>query len=228
MDAPILLPPPESVLTAFLQLLKTPEFLISLGWTAFRAAAGFTLALTLAVLTGVPSGLNPVFRGSMQPVVILLRTVPVLAVILLAVLWFAPGRVPVFVTFLMGFPILWQAVTDGISSRDRNLREVCETYRIPAADRLTGFILPAMVPSLLTAVRSTVGLSWKVVVAAEILSQPAAALGAGMYTAQLRLETAEMMAWTAAAVLAGGGTELLTGTVTRRLERRFTPQGGEV
>jgi NitT/TauT family transport system permease protein len=52
-------------------------------------------------------------------------------------------------------------------------------------------------------------LCWKVVAAAEVLVQPARALGTGMQMAKAQLETAELFAWTLATILAAALSQLL-------------------
>jgi NitT/TauT family transport system permease protein len=64
-----------------------------------------------------------------------------------------------------------------------------------------------LIPYLLAGARSSLSLCWKVIVAAEVIAQPARSLGAGMQAAKAMLETTELFAWTAATVLLAGLTE---------------------
>jgi NitT/TauT family transport system permease protein len=66
--------------------------------------------------------------------------------------------------------------------------------------------------------KNALGLSWKVVVAGEVLSQPARALGTGMQNARIMLETAEVFAWAAAGVLLCA----LSDALFDRLARKFS------
>ncbi|MCK7479694.1 MAG: hypothetical protein M0C28_22085 [Candidatus Moduliflexus flocculans] len=58
-----------------------------------------------------------------------------------------------------------------------------------------------MAPHLASASHGALGLCWKVVVAGEVLAEPARALGTGMQGARVQLETAEVFAWTLAGIL---------------------------
>lgn len=56
----------------------------------------------------------------------MVRAVPVLAIILLAVMWLESNKVPVFVAFLMAFPIFEQNIQQGIRQTDSKLIEVAQ------------------------------------------------------------------------------------------------------
>jgi NitT/TauT family transport system permease protein len=66
---------------------------------------------------------------------------------------------------------------------------------------------------------SALGLSWRVVVASEVLSQPLLGIGTGMQEAKLRLETARVFAWTLAALVLSYSTESIFRWIVRRLKR---------
>jgi NitT/TauT family transport system permease protein len=90
-------------------------------------------------------------------------------------------------------------------------------FRVPKRRLFLELRLPSAIPHLLSGARSALGLCWKVVVAGEILSQPARAVGRGMQDSRLMLETASVFAWALAAVLLCGVTELAFSIATRRL-----------
>jgi NitT/TauT family transport system permease protein len=73
-----------------------------------------------------------------------------------------------------------------------------------------------MAPHLVSASHSALGLCWKVVVAGEVLSQPARALGSGMNRARIELETAEVFAWTFAGILLCAVTDVAFKLLRRR------------
>ena len=79
--------------------------------------------------------------------------------------------------------------------------------------------LPSAAPHLISGAKNALGLSWKVVVAGEILSQPARALGTGMQSSRLMLESASVFAWALAAVALCGLTEWAFGFAARRASR---------
>jgi NitT/TauT family transport system permease protein len=162
------------------------------------------------------------FLDFMKPWLVVIQTTPVLAVILIALLWFRTESVPVFVAFLMAFPVVCLNTVEGVRSVDGKLLEMARVFRVGAARRFIGIYLPSLFPFLLSAAAAAFGLCWKVVIAAEVLSLPSFGLGAGMYDAKVRLEMPRMFAWTAAAVLLGFLTDSLLAAAAGWLRRRRT------
>ncbi|OQX29389.1 MAG: hypothetical protein B0D92_03890 [Spirochaeta sp. LUC14_002_19_P3] len=212
-----LMPPPESAAYRLLQLLPQKDFWAALGATALRALYGFGISFILALALGATAGLSPFCRRFISPLLTALRTVPVLSVILLAMLWFKTNTVPIFASFLMIFPLVSANVLQGVEQVDERLVSMGRLYRLDARQRFAHIILPSLLPFLLAAANAGIGMAWKVSIAAEILCQPRHAIGTGIRYAQLNLEIAEMMAWTAAAILLSALTE----TLFNRLKRLF-------
>ncbi|HUX21855.1 MAG TPA: ABC transporter, partial [Spirochaetia bacterium] len=73
------------------------------------------------------------------------------------------------------------------------------------------------------AMSSAVGITWKVVIAAEVLSQPLHAVGSGLQLSKYRLDTAGVFAWTAVAIvltaLSEQGLELVDRSIPWRRKR---------
>ncbi|WED22926.1 ABC transporter permease subunit [Vibrio sp. JC009] len=216
LSSPLILPPPEEVVAVFYSLMTSPDFLHHWAATMWRAVIAFFLSMTAGLVVGILSGISRECRAFFQPYIIVIRAVPVLAVILLAVMWLESGRVPVFVAFLMSFPLFEQNVQQGIRETDPKLLEVARFYRWSRADVIRHIYLPSCVPFLYSAVIANAGLVWKVVIAAEILSQPLYAIGTKMQYAQMNLATAEVMAWTLLAVITSGALDRLLRLSWRR------------
>lgn len=215
------MPPPESAFRRLLQMLPHTSFWAALGATALRALYGFIISFGAALGVGIAAGSLKIFRLLVQPLLTILRATPVMSIILLGMLWFVTDLVPVFVTFLMVFPLVCANVIEGVGQIDRKLLAMGKAYRLGWRVRLVHIVLPSLVPFLLTAANAGLGMAWKVTIAAEVLSQPRRAVGTGIQYAQLNLETAEVMAWTAAAVILSSFTEQILGA----LERLFPWRG---
>jgi len=215
----ILLPPPEKVLGEALSLYPTGKFLAALWATFLRGSAAFLLSLVLGSLVGIAAGLSPVFSAALAPILTIIRATPVLALILVALLWFPSGFVPVFAAVLMCFPIMVTSAASGVHACDKRLLEMATLFRVPRKEQFLRLRLPEAAPFLLAGARSSLGMSWKVVVAGEVLSQPLRALGSGMQESRVLLETPRVLAWAAASVLLCGLTEWLFGLAVKAASR---------
>jgi NitT/TauT family transport system permease protein len=209
----IVLPPPERVLGEALALYHTPKFLAALASTFLRGLSAFLLSAFLGATAGFAAGLSPSFEAALAPLLTVIRATPVLALILIALFWFPSGLVPVFAAFLMAFPIMVTSAASGARAVDPRLLEMSRLFRVPRREEFLGLRLPAATPALLAGAKNALGLSWKVVVAGEVLSQPLHALGSGMQDSRVLLETPSVLAWAAASVLLCGLTEWLFGLI---------------
>jgi len=215
----LVLPAPVEVLSSAIALYPTRGFLLDLGATFLRGLAAFALSAVLGVAAGLASDLRPAFGAALAPLLSVIRATPVLALVLIALLWFPSGFVPVFSAFLMAFPIMVTSAAEGSRAADPRLLEMAALFRVPKRRLLLELRLPAAAPHLASGARSALGLCWKVVVAGEILSQPTRAIGRGMQDSRVMLETASVFAWALAAVLLCGLTEWAFSFATRRFRR---------
>ncbi len=103
------------------------------------------------------------------------------------------------------------AAAEGARAAPRELLEMSRLFRVSAVRELFGLRLPAAAPHLLAGARSAIGLCWKVVVTGEVLSQPLRAIGTGMQSSRVLLETPRVFAWAMAAILLCGLSEWLFG-----------------
>lgn len=213
VGADIVLPPPERVLGEALALYPSPKFLSALASTFLRGLSAFSLSAILGATVGFAAGLSPRFDAALAPLLTVIRATPVLALILIALFWFPSGVVPVFAAFLMAFPIMVTSAASGAKAADPRLLEMSRLFRVPRREEFFSLRLPAATPALLAGAKNALGLSWKVVVAGEVLSQPIHALGSGMQDSRVLLETPSVLAWAAASVLLCGLTEWLFGLV---------------
>lgn len=213
----IILPPPERVLSTLARIAASDRFFASLGATALRGLAAFGISMALGVAIGLAAGVSSRFEALLGPGLTIVRATPVLAVILIAMIWFPAGVVPVFSAVVMAFPVVAADVAAGIRSADPRLIDMARSFGVSRRDASLRIRLPSAMPHVVSAARNAVGLSWKVVVAGEVLSQPAYALGTGMQNARVMLETAEVFAWAATGVLLCAVSDALFDLLSRRL-----------
>ena len=219
MGKELVLPSPLRVLGAAAALYPTQNFLADLLATFLRGLAAFALSASLGIAVGLAAGLRPMFGAAVAPLLTVIRATPVLALVLIALLWFPSGFVPIFSAFLMAFPIMVTSADEGTRAADPRLVEMARLFRVPNRQTLLKLRLPSATPHLVAGARSALGLSWKVVVAGEILSQPRRAIGTGMQDSRLLLESASVFAWAFAAVLLCALTEWAFSLAMRRTLR---------
>jgi NitT/TauT family transport system permease protein len=216
----LILPGPLPVLSRLFRLAATERFLRSLGESFCRVLLAMLISVPLGLAAGIVSGLDRRAAAFLRPLFQVISATPVMALILIAFLWFGQERTPVFTAFLVIFPVLAANTSGGIAAIDPKLKELCAVYRLSRKEQLRSLYLPGIAPFALAGLRSGLSLCWKVVVAAEVLVQPRLSLGTGMQNAKAQLETAELFAWTAGTVLAAALSQALLDLVQKTAGRK--------
>ena len=143
---------------------------------------------------------GPVVDVLLRPYVLAVKSVPVASFIILALIWMRTSALPLFISFLMVFPILYTNVLAGIRSADRELLEMARVFRVPWLRQARCILLPAAEPFLLAGSAAALGMSWKAGVAAEVIGVVGGSIGEKLYEAKIYLQTGDLLAWTAVIV----------------------------
>ena len=207
IDSPLIVPGPWTVGEKLVSFAGQPVFWLGVWGTVTRVLGGFTLSLVLSLIAGLGAGIWDPFRNMLRPGLIFMQAVPVLSIILVLLIWFGSEQVPVVTAVLMTFPVMTEAVIQGVRGVDEKLLVMAASYSVPFRSRLTGIFIPSFLPGLFAGASASLGLTWKVVVAAEVLAQPVLGMGTRMQRAKNILETGEVFAWTLAAVILSGLTQ---------------------
>jgi NitT/TauT family transport system permease protein len=193
-NAPLILPAPLDVFRCIGKNVRDPAFLLSFGASCLRVLLAILLVLTTGSMFGLCSGLSGVFRSFITFPLAFIRAVPVVAIILLSVFWLGSSALPVFVALLMSLPVMVDSVAGGITKIPPRLLDAAKVYGFSKRKILFHVYLPAVAPSFFSGARTVFGLSWKVVVAGEVLVLPRFGAGTLLYTAKVHLETAQVFA----------------------------------
>ena len=190
---------------------------------AAGAASGLVepLGAVLAFVLALAAGRWPVVEVLLRPYVLAIKAVPVASFIILALIWMRTSALPLFISFLMVFPILYTNVLAGLRSADSQLLEMARAFRVPWRRQLHSILLPAVEPFLLAGCAAALGMSWKAGVAAEVIGVVAGSLGERLYDAKIYLQTADLLAWTVVIVALSALFERLVLALLRRGFRRL-------
>lgn len=179
---PIWLPAPESVVSRFVEILKSgyrgSTLLEHLGYSLFRVVVGFVCGAIVGIPLGYAMGLSNWFRGWFDPIVEFMRPVPPLALIPLVIIWAGIGETgKIILLFLAALWIMAIAARSGVSGV--RITKIHAAYSLGATKPqiMRHVIVPNSLPDIFTGARVAMGVCWGTVVAAELV---AAEKGAGM------------------------------------------------
>jgi NitT/TauT family transport system permease protein len=229
VDRSVILPSPEETVVELLRIAGSGEFLAVIGATFLRVLISFLLALGAALATGILAGLSKPVEDLFTAPVTTMRAAPTMGVVLIALIWLDSEGAPLLVVSLVTFPILYAAVVAGIHGIDEQLLEMHEVFRIGFAQRLRHFYLPSLVPHLKAGIAAALGLNVKVMIAAEVLSQPRRGIGTMFQIERAQLNTPGLFAWCAiVVVLAYLLDQLLTRLAPQYAPKALRRRGREV
>ncbi len=192
---------PLTMLRRLTELAATGEFwLCSLG-SLGRITEGFLLGSVTGAVLAMLCHQFSFAREFFSPAIVLIKSTPVASFIILALVWLTGQRVPVFISFLMVLPVVYGNVSQGISEVDPKLLEMARVYGMNRKKRVTKIYIPSVLPYMMAACRTALGLSWKAGVAAEVIGVTKDSIGRKLYYSKIYLETADLFAWTAVVII---------------------------
>lgn len=196
-----ILPGVSDTLKSVFNLLITKDFLLTIWNTILRGIIGFIIAILLGIGLGIIAGLNSSFESFMKPWIIIMRSVPVVSFILLALIWFNSGSVPIFIGILTMFPMIFTNIIEGMRNVDVKLIDMARFYKVKSKRIVSELYIPAIAPFVTSGISSAVGIGWRAIIVGEVLSQPEFGIGTSMHTAQSFLNVDILIAWTFIAVI---------------------------
>lgn len=211
------LAPPSDVVAAGWELLQTGELqehlLVSLRRAMLGLAGGTAAGVSLALVAGL-------FRRGddlIDPTIQVLRSIPVLGLLPLFIIWFGIGEEPKLALVAVGtaFPIYINTYA-GIRGVDAKLVETATTFGVGRLGLIREVVLPGAVPGFLVGFRFALTGSWLIMIIAEQINARSG-LGYLMNEARAWFRTDIIVLGLAIYGLLG----LVTDGVVRLLERRL-------
>jgi sulfonate transport system permease protein len=165
-----LVPPPSRIALTLWSLAQGGELLMHIAATLWRVAVGFLIGSVAGILTGAVTGYSRLFREIVDPTIQGLRAIPSLAWVPLFILWlgiFEESKVALIAVGVF-FPV-YLGVTASVLGVDRKIVEVGRIFRLKGHRLIRRILVPAILPNVILALRTGLGLGWMFVVAAEIM-----------------------------------------------------------
>jgi len=165
------IPTPAVVWKQLVALLETQKFYYHIYVSMRRILIGFTLATALGVTIGVLMGRFRTMTDIFMPYIEILRPIPAVAWIPLAILMFPTEESSIiYITFLGAFfPIVLNTV-HGVEQTPENLVRAARSLGASNRMILWHVVLPGALPSIMAGLAIGMGVSWFSLLAGEIIS----------------------------------------------------------
>jgi sulfonate transport system permease protein len=215
------LPPPSTVWDTAVNLITHDSAAYgtlqgAMGVSLQRMAIGFAFGATVALVMALVAGLSRLGENAVDPLLQILRTLPLFGLIPVFIVWFGIGELPKIILIALGTAIpLYLNTFAGIRSVDAKLIEAAQTLKLSRLELIRDVILPGALPQTLVGLRQSLGVAWLALVVAEQVNANA---GIGFIISQATQFLRNDVIIVALLVYAILG--LITDALVRLLERR--------
>ena len=166
-----ILPSVSVVVESFINQLKTGQLIKDIVVSLSRVLKGFFFAsltgIVLGVIMGVSKNINRFFTFTLNSI----RQIPMMAWMPMIILWFGIDELSKVVIISMGafFPVLVNTIS-GITQVPKGYIEVGRMYKLSKWDLFRKIYFPSALPSIFVGLKLALGISWMIVVAAELIA----------------------------------------------------------
>jgi|TARA_Y100000310_G_scaffold339470_1_gene432199 NitT/TauT family transport system permease protein len=167
---PAMLPSPLEVLSGTMELARDGVLFTHIFASLYRVFAGFILAVIFGIPLGLLLGAYRKAKFAFDPLIQILRPISPIAWIPLAILWFGVGNRPaIFIIFITAFFPILLASHSAVANIDPVLMKVARNFGTKGKQLVKKIILPASFPYVMVGIRISLGISWVIIVAAEMV-----------------------------------------------------------
>ncbi|HEY8499541.1 MAG TPA: ABC transporter permease subunit [Clostridia bacterium] len=198
----LIFPSPYEVLLSLVSIIRSDIFIPVISNTVKTVFLSFAIALFPALLSGILGRFVPVIYEVMDRISAIARSIPTVAIILMALLLLPVSLTPLVICFFVVFPVLYTNIAEGLVSVDERLLEMAKSYRIKKRKIITDIYIPSLRTFLIAGTRSALGLSFKIIVTAEVFNfVDSKTIGAQMYMHKIQIDLAGIISWTIIVVI---------------------------
>ncbi|MDD5032066.1 MAG: ABC transporter permease [Patescibacteria group bacterium] len=189
-----ILPSPVKVFLAIINLFREGQIITDILVSLKHVLIGFLIASPIGIAVGIVLGYSKTAKKLLAPLIEFIRPIPPIAWIPLAILWFGIGDNPAYFLVFLGafFPIMTNAYF-GVVSVEENYKRAALSLGAGKKEIMADIILPAASPSIFTGLKTGLGISWFMVITAELVGSQSG-LGYMIQLNRLLLHTDKVIA----------------------------------
>ncbi|MBE5743848.1 MAG: ABC transporter permease subunit [Clostridiales bacterium] len=198
-----IVPSPIKALENTFILLTEGYFYQALFSTLLRVVIAFLISLILAIFTAILSYKFNAFSTVLSVVNGALRSLPILAVLLIILVSVSRTTAPIIVCFLTLYPMFYTAIFSSLKGVDKGVTDMVKVYKIPVKKQVFKVYLPTILPKVILDFSTAFSFAIKLTVSAEILANVYGSLGGVFEQASLYSDAVMLFALTIAVTILG-------------------------
>lgn len=197
----ILLPSPVNVIEKLYTMLFESQFWSAVMGSLARITIGFISACIVGIIISVLAYSFKLIKILIEPLMMIIKAIPVVSFVILALVWINSKNISVFISFLMVVPIIYTNVLKGLETMDEELLEMAAIFKVSNIKKALYIYIPSVMPFFVSGISIGIGFCWKSGIAAEVIGLPSNSIGENLYNAKIFLDTTSLFAWTAAMII---------------------------
>lgn len=162
---------PSQVFITFFELLLNGELWIHSFVSLNRLIVGFLIGTGLGLFLGIIVGVSKLGEKLIAPTIQILAPIPPIAWIPLLIILLGIGEASkIGLIIIASLVVVYINTVQGIRATDQKLVEVAQVSKKSTKELITKILLPSATPNILTGMRVALGLSWILLIAAEVIA----------------------------------------------------------
>lgn len=217
-----LFPEPLEVFKRFGELFIKTSTYEAIGGTLLRLIISLSISFILALIFGLLAGLNKAIYQILNPTIIVLRTLPVAAIIFVLIVMLKPANALFIISGLTMFPLIYEAIASGIRNIDDNVMDALRLESSPYHPRsIFTVIIPSAKENIILGFIQALGLGMKVSLMAETLvgTDRIKGLGRMLYQGYLDLDMSLVFASAMYAIILIGLVDIILHFIKKQFHK---------
>ena len=196
MGNAIIFPSIEETLVALLSEISDGEIIIALIYTLLRTLSASTISFFIALTMAFLAYRYKTVKEFIKPYLNVLKTIPTVALIVIALLLIGREGSVMVAIFLLAFPLFYNGILFALENIDDDLLRMTKTYDVSYIFKIKRIFLPLITDDIISTAKSALSLAFKVAVMSELLVQVHIGLGHELYFYRINILTPEVFALT--------------------------------
>lgn len=167
---PFLTSTPSRMFKTLIKLYNEGSLFTNIGITCLETVVGFTLGTVLGTIIAILLWWSKLAAKVLDPYIVVLNALPKIALAPIIIFWVGNGITAIIVvTLLISIVVTIITILDGFNGVDTDKIKLLKTFGSKKIQILIHLIMPATIPTFLSALKINVGLSWVGVIMGEFL-----------------------------------------------------------
>jgi len=196
-----IIPTPINTLRIIGEEMQKDSFFKAIFSTLERSFISFVISFFMGSVLAALAHFKKFIGTMLNPFIVLFRSMPTMALVLILLLAVGSDMLPTVVAFLVVFPLCYENMRVAITETDKKLITMAKVFKIPKWRQFTGIYIPAILPFVFSSIIAGFGLNIIVVISAEVMGLPSMSIGHVILSARQGFNFGVSFAWLVIAVI---------------------------